>query len=194
MLAAHAQLRQTTPEFLHFRVMEWVQSLGAVDAVALFVMTLAVARGLWNGAVREAFSLGALAVAAIATRLGTAPVAAWLTANAATELAPWAATGLAAATLFIGSLIAVGLSGRAIRAGVRAAGLGFWDRLMGGAIGATEGALLIAVGIAIATTAVGADHAALAESRTLAAYDAALDLAGGDRLEDVAAPPLDLRR
>ena len=65
--------------------MEWVQSLGAVDAIALFVFGVAVARGWWNGAVREAFSLGALAVACIVARLATGPVSAWLTANAATE-------------------------------------------------------------------------------------------------------------
>ncbi len=174
--------------------MEWLATLSGLDAAAVAVLALAIVRGAVIGAIREAFSLGAVAVAVIVARVGTAPASAWLAESAPLELAPWAATVLAAAALAIGSLIAVGLLGRALRAGVRAAGLGFFDRLAGGALGAVEGALVLAVGVALAAAALGPDHGALRDTETLAAYEAAMDWAGSDRLEDVAAPPLELRR
>ena len=174
--------------------MEWVGTLSGVDAAAALAIVVASVRGVVIGGIREAFSLAAVAVALIVARLGITPAAAWLAENAPLELAPWAATVLAGAALVIGSLIVVGLLGRALRAGVHAVGLGFFDRAAGGALGAAEGVLVVAVGVAIGATALGPDHALLRESQTLAAYDAAMDWAGSDRLEDVAAPPLDLRR
>jgi uncharacterized membrane protein required for colicin V production len=170
------------------------QELSGVDAVAAIIGIGAIARGAIIGAIREAFSLAAVAVALIVTRLGTVPAAAWLASTAPLELAPWAATILAGATLGIGSLIAVGLLGRALRAGIRAAGLGFFDRVAGGALGAAEGALVIAVGIALATTALGPDHKTLRETETLAAYQAALAWVDSEGLADVAAPPHARRR
>ncbi len=174
--------------------MEWLGTLSGLDAAAVGVLVVAIVRGAAIGAIREAFSLGAVAVALIVARLGTRPSAAWLAENAPLELAPWAATILAGAALVIGSLIVVGLLGRALRAGVRAAGLGFFDRLAGGALGAVEGVLVVAVGVALAAAALGPDHGALRDTETLASYEAAMDWAGSDRLEDVAAPPLELRR
>ena len=174
--------------------MEWVGTFSGVDAVAAAAIAVAIVRGAVIGGIRESFSLAAVAVALIVVRMGTSPAAAWLAENAPLELAPWAATVLAAAALVIGSLIAVGLLGRALRAGVHAAGLGFMDRAAGGALGAAEGVLVVAVGIAIGATALGPDHASLRHSQTLAAYEAATDWAGSDRLEDVAAPPLEGRR
>lgn len=174
--------------------MDWVETLSGVDAAALAILSLAAIRGLYIGAVREAFSLAAVAVACIAVRLGTQPAAAWLGANAPFDLSPLAATVLAGVVLAVGSLIAVGTAGRAIRTGIRAAGLGLWDRIAGGAFGAAEGALVVAVAVAIAAGALGPEHDALRETHTLAAYDSAMEFATGDRLEDVAAPPLEIRR
>lgn len=179
--------------------MDGVGELSGVDVVAAIILIGAIARGAVIGAIREAFSLAAVAVALIVARLGTVPAAAWLSANAPLELAPWTATLLAGAALVIGSLIAVGLLGRVLRAGIRAAGLGFFDRLAGGALGAAEGALVVAVGIALATAALGPDHRTLKETETLAAYRvaldwAALDWADTDALTDVAAPPRARRR
>ena len=174
--------------------MAGVGELSGVDAVAAIILIVAIARGAVIGAIREAFSLAAVAVALIVARLGTVPAAAWLASNAPLELAPWATTILAGAALVIGSLIAVGLSGRVLRAGIRAAGLGFFDRLAGGALGAAEGALVVAVGIALATAALGADHRTLRGTETLAAYQAALEWSDADALADVAAPPRARRR
>ncbi len=169
--------------------MDWVETLSGVDVVAALVLLAGIARGAVIGAIREAFSLAAVAVALIVARVATAPAAAWLASNAPLELAPWAATVLAAGALVVGSLIAVGLLGRALRAGVRAAGLGFFDRLAGGALGGAEAALVVAVGIALATATLGADHRSLRDTETLAAYQDALLWVGSDGVADVAAPP-----
>jgi len=165
-----------------------------LDVVALAVVAVAVARGTIRGVVREAFSLGAIAVAFIVARFATAPLAAWLVESAPMALPPWAATSLAGIAVVGGSLIGVGLLGRTLRTGVHAAGLGLFDRLAGALLGAGEGALVVAVGVALAAAAVGPDHAALRQTKTLAAYDAAMDLLGRDRLADVAAPPMEVRR
>lgn len=166
--------------------MEWVETLAGVDVAAGIVMALAITRGAFAGAVREAFSLAAVAVAFIASRLLTAPAAAWLASEAPIELGPMAATGIAAVGIIIGSLIGVGLAGRAIRAGIQAAGLGFFDRLGGAALGAAEGALIVAVAVAAASGMLGADHPALHDTQTLAAYEVARGWPGAP---DVAAGP-----
>ena len=166
--------------------MEWVETLAGVDLVAGAVLALAIVRGAWNGAIREAFSLGAVAVAFIAARLGTAPAAAWLASEAPLELGPVAAAGIAGGVIVIGSLIGVGLAGRALRAGVRAAGLGFLDRLGGAALGGIEGALVVGVAIAVASATLGSEHSSIRETETLAAYQAARSWPGPP---DVAAGP-----
>ena len=166
--------------------MVWVETLSGVDLVAGAVLLLAIVRGAWNGAIREAFSLGAVAVAFIAARLGTAPVAAWLASEAPVALGPVAAIGIAGGAIIIGSLIGVGLAGRALRAGVRAAGLGFLDRAGGAALGGIEGALVVGVAIAAASAALGADHPAIRDTEAMAVYQAARSWPGPP---DVAAGP-----
>lgn len=177
--------------------MEWLsflRDLPGLDIVALALLALAIARGAFRGVVREAFSLGALAAAFIVARFATSPVAAWLTESAPMILPPWAATVLAGIAVVTASLIGVGLVGRTVRTGLHAAGLGLFDRIAGAGLGAAEGALVIAVGVALGATALGPDHAALRQTHTLAAYDSAMDWMGRGRLADVAAPPLEVRR
>jgi uncharacterized membrane protein required for colicin V production len=165
-----------------------------VDAIALAVLAIALFRGLAIGMVREAFSVAALAAACIAVRLGTAPAAAWLLANALPGLGALGAKILAGAAVGLGAAIAIGLLGRLVRRGVHAAGLGLPDRLAGAAIGAAEGALVVGVALLAAITLLGRDHPTLARSRVLGAFEQAERVARGDlAARDVAAPPAKTR-
>jgi len=165
--------------------------LGVVDGIALVILSLAVVRGLFRGLIGEAFSLGALGGACIAVRYGTDPVAAWLedvtVGGIGATAAPWVA-GLA---LGIGTIAVVAAAGRLVKRGATAAGLGWADRLGGGALGAAEGALAVALGLLVATWLLGRDHPALEHSRsmeTFARLQRAIAERGGE-LPDVAAPP-----
>ena len=56
-----------------------VETISPVDVAALAILILAVLRGLFIGLIREVSSLGGLAAACIAVRLGAAPAADWPT-------------------------------------------------------------------------------------------------------------------
>jgi membrane protein required for colicin V production len=164
----------------------------AVDVAALVVLGAALLRGLSIGMVREAFSVAALAAACVAVRFGTAPVAAWLLANGDPDLGPLGARVVAGFAVGLAALLAVGVVGHVVQRSVRFVGLGFADRLAGGAIGAAEGALVVGVALFAAVLLVGREHPLLADSRTLAAFERAERAARGApgaRATDVAAPP-----
>jgi membrane protein required for colicin V production len=162
--------------------------LGPVDLVALAILGIAALRGLFLGLVREVFSLAALAGAVVAVRWLDAPFAAWLEANTALETLPaQIAAGIA---IVIGVLALGALLGRLLRRGVRAAGLGLSDRVAGGLLGAAEGAVVVALLVALGAALFGRDQPPLAGSRTLAAFERAESAARGAEAErDVAAPP-----
>jgi len=141
--------------------------MGPVDVAAVSLLALGMLRGLWIGAIREAFSFGALAAAAVAVRLFGGDAAWWLERYSPVALSPTAASIAAGVLLAVLALLAVGLTGRLVRRGIRAVGLGMLDRLAGAALGAAEGALLILLALFLGTTLLGHDHPALTESRTL---------------------------
>jgi uncharacterized membrane protein required for colicin V production len=68
---------------------------------------------------------------------------------------------------------------------VQAVGLGFLDRLGGGALGLAEGVVVVALALAVGSALAGADHPALVESRAFAAYQEARHAIAG---ETAAAP------
>jgi uncharacterized membrane protein required for colicin V production len=164
--------------------------VGPIDAAACLLLALALVRGLAIGMVREAFSVAALAAACVAVRFGSGPASNWLLENALPGLGPLGARVLAGAAIGLAAAIAVGVLGRLVRRGVEAAGLGFADRLAGGAIGAAEGALVVAIALLVAITLVGRDHPLLARSQTLAVFERGERVARSGMLAaDVAAPP-----
>jgi membrane protein required for colicin V production len=158
-----------------------------IDVVVLAILGMALLRGLLRGAVREAFSLAALAAACIAVRWGAAPGGEWLERSAPVDLGGFGAQIAAGALIAMGSILVVALVGRTVRRGIRLAGLGMADRLAGGVLGATEGAIAAALLLMLAITAVGRDHPALADTRALEAFQQAEKLAEG-QLPQVAAP------
>ena len=156
-----------------------MEAISAVDMAALAILALAVLRGLWIGLIREVFSLAGLAGAAVAVRFGTAPAAEWLMANLSVELSPLAAHIATGAAIAVAVIVIVAIVGRMVRKGARWAGLGFVDRLAGGALGAAEGVLVIAVLMMLGIAAVGRDFPALADSRALAIFESAERLVQG---------------
>ena len=145
--------------------------LRTLDVVAAVVVALATLRGLWIGAVREAFSLAGLAVAAYAVRRWRLPAAAWLDAHGPFPVTELAGEILAVVLLVLTSVIAVGIVGRLVRRGVRGAGLGLMDRLAGALLGSAEGALVIAALVVGLSALLGHEDAALAGTKSLAALE-----------------------
>jgi uncharacterized membrane protein required for colicin V production len=149
-----------------------VAELRTLDVLAAGVLALAALRGIWIGAVREAFSLAGLATAVVVVRTWRVPFGRWLDAHGPFEVTALAAQLLAALALGVASLLAVALIGRVVRRGVRGAGLGLLDRLGGLLLGSAEGAVVVAA-LAVGLGALlGRDDEVLAGTRTLAALEA----------------------
>jgi uncharacterized membrane protein required for colicin V production len=171
-----------------------VEELHTLDAVAAAVLALAALRGVWIGAVREAFSLAGLATAVLVVRAWREPFGRWLDVHGPFEVTELAAQILAALALGLGSLIAVALIGRVVRRGVRGAGLGLLDRLAGALLGAAEGAVVVAAVVLGLATLLGREDDLLAGTRTLAALEATEAALGVEPLAVSTAPPSDRAR
>jgi len=165
-----------------------VEGVSILDATVGVILTLALLRGLWLGLIRESFSIAALGAAIVAVRRGRIPLAEWLVARTDLDMAwaPWL-TGLALAVVAMAS---VAILGRLLRRGVHAVGLGWADRAGGAALGALEGALVVALLLVGATALLGKDHRLLAGTRSVAVFEEFREY-GSSRAPrpDVAAPP-----
>lgn len=151
---------------------------GIVDLVAAGILAAAIVRGVWIGLVREAFSLAALAAAVFAVRRFAEPLAGDIAASH--QLDPLLATAIAGAGVAVGTIVLVALLGFAIRRAVRASGLGLADRIGGAVLGACEGALFVALLLFGVITVTGRSDPLIADTRSLAAFEA---------LEGWVAPP-----
>jgi uncharacterized membrane protein required for colicin V production len=148
-----------------------VSELPTVDAIAAALLLLATLRGLWIGAVREAFSLAGLAAAAWAVSALRVPAGAWLAEHGPFEMTELAARLIAALVLGAATLLAVGVVSRLAHRGMREAGLGLADRVAGGLLGAFEGAVIVALLVFGLSLLLGRDDEALAGTRSLAAFE-----------------------
>ena len=160
-----------------------------VDLLALCVLAIAALRGLFLGLIREGFSLAAVAAAVVAVRWLGAPAAAYLETATNGRVGELAAPWIAGAGVAIAAAAAVAITGRVLRTGARAIGLGLVDRAGGALLGAAEGTLIVAVLLVIATSVLGRDHPVFAGTRTLAALERVEGAALGARETNVAAPP-----
>ncbi len=168
-----------------------MEEVRTLDAAAGAVVGLALLRGVFVGAVREAFSLAGLGAAAFVVRGWRLPASAWLIAHAPFEMTDLAARVLAALGLGAGTILAVAVLGRLVRRGVRGAGLGLVDRLAGALLGATEGALVVAALVFGLVAMLGRDDAALVGTRSLAAYEwaeATLGIEAGEARTELRGP------
>ena len=170
--------------------------MAAIDLVVAAILALAFVRGLLIGLIREAFSIAALGGAIVAVRIFTDPVAAWLRRDVGLDAGDFSLRLAAAVLLLVGVVAVVVLAGRILRRGIRAAGLGWADRVGGGVLGTAEGLLVAGLLLGAVVTMAGRDHELIAESRSLSALDEARGLASRAeaRVADVAAPPPGTRR
>jgi membrane protein required for colicin V production len=164
--------------------------LGAVDLAVLALLGLTLARGLWNGLFREALSLASLVAAAVAVRFLSGPLAASLEPFVGEALGELGTRVLAGVLLFLAVLLAGSLLARGLRRSARLVGLGWLDRLGGGALGLAEGAAVAIVALLIGGTLLGRDHPLVSDSRAFATAQRVRQLGRPpDRLPPVAAPP-----
>lgn len=166
----------------------------SVDVIGATVVFIALFRGFFLGLVREAFSLGSIAAAVLLGKLLARPFGAWLAAHSGGRipgsLGPW----VAGAVLGVIAIAGVTSVGRALRRGLRAAGMRWFDRLAGAALGGAEGILVVCLMVAVGARFLGRDHASLAGSKSLAALETVEGLLAERGLPhrlpvDVAAPP-----
>jgi len=163
----------------------------SIDIVVGAIIAAACLRGLLLGLVREAFSLVSIAAAYTAIRLFVHPAADWLVEIAAGRISSGAAPWFAGALLVLLTIAVVTTIGRMVRRGLRAAGLGFADRVGGALLGTAEGVLVVALLLTLVTGYLGRDHPALADTHTLAAMKQ-LELLAREApapIHDVASPP-----
>jgi uncharacterized membrane protein required for colicin V production len=163
--------------------------MAPVDLLALCVLSIAVLRGLFLGLIREAFSLAAIGAACVAVRWFAEPAAARLDALTDGRIGELAAPWIAGAGVAIAAAAAVAVTGRLLRRGARAVGLGLVDRAGGALLGAAEGALVVAVLLVLATTVLGRNYPLFEKTRSLAALERVESVAVGVRNTGVAAPP-----
>jgi uncharacterized membrane protein required for colicin V production len=138
-----------------------------IDMIVLTVLFIATSRGIWIGLIREGSSLAAIGIATIVTRLLVYPFSAQLTELTGGEITGKTAMWIAGVLLVVGTIVVLGFVARLLRRGAEAAGLGWADRLGGGALGAAEGAIVAAVLVTIALWLVGPDHATTEGARSI---------------------------
>ena len=170
-----------------------MDEISAVDAVCLAILVIAVLRGTFIGMIREGFSIAALAAACVAVAYGNEAAASWLIETAG-GIAPWletAAPWISGGVIFIATTSLIGFAGRMVKRGARAVGLDWADRLGGGALGAAEGTLVVAILVTALVLVLGRSHPTLKESVSLEVVDTMrgyLD-ENFDELPAVGAPP-----
>ncbi len=170
--------------------MDWTGDLSPFDVLILIVLSIAMARGLWIGLIRESLSLAALGAAAITARYGTIFVGNWLNTTTGGEIGERASMWIAGFTIVVLTVAAIGTAAKLLRRGARLVGLGWADRLGGGALGAAEGALVAVVLVLGVTWLVGKSHPVVEGSRSIAAVERLQTLIGEskDDLPSVSAP------
>jgi len=162
--------------------------LPLIDMIVLTVLFIAVVRGIWIGLIREGSSLAAIGMATIVTRLLVDPFSLQLTELTGGEITGKTAVWIAGVLLVIGTIITLSFAARLLRRGAEAAGLGWADRLGGGALGAAEGAIVAVVIVTIALWLVGPDHATTDGARSINLVEELRSMHESGELPAVASP------
>jgi membrane protein required for colicin V production len=162
--------------------------LPLLDMIVLTVLFIAVLRGIWIGLIREGSSLAAIGIATIVTRLLVDPFALQLTDWTGGEITGKTAVWIAGVLLVVATILVLGVAARLIRRGAEAAGLGWADRLGGGALGAAEGAIVAAVIVTIALWLVGPNHATTDGARSIELVKEFQSMREKGELPEVASP------
>ena len=163
-------------------------SLPLLDWIALGLVSLACLRGLWIGLIREGISLATVGFATIATRLYVTPVAEWLTGRTGGELTGRTSLWIAGVLIVLATIAVLAVVGRLLRRGAEAVGLGWADRMGGGALGVAEGSIVASILVVIALWLVGPNHASTQGARSIELVERLRSLREAGELPSVAAP------
>ncbi len=112
------------------------------DYALIAVVAISALVGIWRGLVREVFALAGWIAAITAAMLFASDAATLIPAGFAT---PLVRTAFAFIGLLVVILIIVAIAGLLFTKAVRAVGLGFADRTLGGVFGFARGALILVV-------------------------------------------------
>jgi len=162
--------------------------LPLIDMIVLSVLFVAVVRGIWIGLIREGSSLAAIGIATIVTRLLVDPFAIQLTQWTGGEITGKTAIWIAGVLLVVATFLILGFAARLLRRGAEAAGLGWADRLGGGALGVAEGAIISAVIVTITLWLVGPNHTATEGARSIELVEQFQTMRENGELPNVASP------
>lgn len=170
------------------------EDITLLDGLVLAVMLIAIARGAFIGMIRESFSIAAVGMTCIALRYGNEPAANALVDVTKGEIGAGAAPFITGAIILVVTIGLVGFIGRNLKRGAEAVGLGWADRVGGGALGFAEGALVATLVVSGATLVFGRDHSAINKSHSVEAVEKLREYVSTnysdqlDALPDVAAP------
>jgi len=165
-----------------------MNELPLIDMIVGSVILLAVIRGIWIGMIREGLSLAAIAVATLVTRLFVHPLASSLTDLTGGDITGKTAVWIAGVLLVVATVLLLGFAARLLKRSAEYAGLGWADRVGGGALGAAEGAIVAAVIVLITLWLVGPDHAATDGARSVEVVEQLQAMREDGQLPAVAAP------
>ncbi|MFB3813672.1 MAG: CvpA family protein [Terriglobales bacterium] len=112
------------------------------DWVIVAAIVLSVVAAAAQGFVYEVFSLAGVVVGYLAAAWQFHRVAAWYAPYVKTT---WAANAAGFLTIFLVVVVLAGIIGRIARAGANAAGLRWFDRVLGGAFGLVRGFLVVTI-------------------------------------------------
>jgi membrane protein required for colicin V production len=139
--------------------------VSAADWVILAVLVVSVAQAASEGFFHEAFGIAGLVIGYIVAAWQYEHVASWFAPHLKS---PWLGNVAAFLLIFIGIMLLAGIAGRIARWLMHAAGLTFFDRMLGGLLGLLRGILVIAV-VLVALAAFAPTSEWLADSQ-LAPY------------------------
>lgn len=116
--------------------------MNAADWIILAVIAVSVAQATMEGFFHQAFGLAGLVFGYILAAWRYRAVSDWLAPHVKSA---WLSDIAGFLSIFIGVIILAGILGRFARWIVKEAGLSFFDRVLGGALGAIRGALMVAI-------------------------------------------------
>ncbi|MDP2825454.1 MAG: CvpA family protein [Sulfuritalea sp.] len=119
----------------------------AFDYAVLTIIAASGLLGLWRGVVSEILALAAWIVAFFVARAEASAVAGWLSGQIAE---PGMRLAAAYVLVFVGVLLVFAIARMLISLLLKAAGLGFLDRLLGAAFGVLRGIVVVWVAVLVA--------------------------------------------
>ena len=116
--------------------------MNVADWVILFVIIITIIHAASEGFFHEAFGIAGLIVGYLLAAWQYHRIAAWF---APYVKSPWVGEIIGFLIIFIGVMILAGIAGRISRWLMKEAGLSFFDRVLGGLLGALKGGLIVAI-------------------------------------------------